>query len=84
MPTRKYPPLKKNRRIGHLKLIEEVYRCDNNRKRKYWKCKCITCGKIFIAREDSIKCGEQISCGCMRKAYRHLWLLRHQNVLQTK
>lgn len=80
MGKKLYKDLHQNQRIAHLVLLEEVYRCDKNRKRKYWKCKCKACGKIFIAREDSIKNGDQISCGCIGKAYRHLWLLRHKGV----
>ena len=66
--------LRENQRIGKLMLVEEVYKMDNKRKRKYWKCKCTACGTNFIAREDLIKCGDQISCGCVGKGYRARYL----------
>ena len=63
-------------KIAHIVLLEETYKMDANRKRKYWKCKCITCGKEFIAREDLIKSGQQISCGCWSRMYRRNYLSR--------
>lgn len=77
MGLTKYPPFKEGQKIAHLVLLEEVYKMDENRKRKYWKCRCKNCGREFIAREDHIRNGDQISCGCRGKAYRHLWLLRN-------
>ena len=60
--------------IENVYLIEETYKCDSKRKRKYWKCKCLRCGKTFTAREDTIKRGEQKSCGCLSRAHRSKWL----------
>ena len=82
MPIKKYDDLQPKRRKGHLTLLEVIYKEDAHRIRKYWKCKCVKCKRIFIAREDLIKSGQQISCGCMGKAYRHLWLLRHKSSKQ--
>lgn len=76
--------LESGMKIAHLKLIEEIYKCDEHRKRKYWKCKCITCGKEFVAREDLIKSGQQISCGCWRKMYRHNYLKRNVAMCNNK
>ncbi len=66
--------LKANDKINSILLIEEVYKMDSKRKRKYWKCKCLKCGKEFVAREDSIKCGDQVSCGCIGKGKRSRYL----------
>ena len=71
-------------KLAHLELIEPIYKMDSNRKRKYWKCQCITCGKEFVAREDTIKSGEQISCGCWRKMYRRNYLLRNGAMCNNK
>ena len=71
-------------KIAHLVLLEETYKMDPQRKRKYWKCKCVTCGKEFVAREDSIKSGEQISCGCWRRIYRRNYLLRKVAMCNNK
>lgn len=66
--------LKSNDKIANILLIEETYKCDEHRKRKYWKCKCLKCGSEFVAREDNIKCGDQVSCGCLGRGYRSRWL----------
>jgi len=71
-------------KIKHLILIEPTYKMDSTRKRKYWKCKCVTCGKEFIAREDTIKSGEQISCGCWGRMYRRNYLKRHSALCNNK
>lgn len=62
--------------IGFLKLIEVVYKCDENRKRKYWRCECLRCGNKCLVREDNIKDKKvkNKSCGCLRKATRSKWL----------
>ena len=66
--------LKPNDKIANILLIEETYKMDSKRKRKYWKCKCLRCGKEFVAREDLIKDGQQKSCGCLGRSYRSRWL----------
>ena len=69
-----YPNYEPGMRVAKLVLLEEVYKMDSTRKRKCWKCKCLKCGKEFVAREDAIKRGDQISCGCIGKSYRSRWL----------
>lgn len=76
--------LKPGMKIAHIVLLEETYKMDANRKRKYWKCKCVTCGKEFVAREDNIKSGEQISCGCWSRRYRRNYLLRKVAMCNNK
>ena len=66
--------LKSGQKYGYLELIEETFKMDAHRKRKYWKCKCLKCGKEFIARDDNIKCGDQVSCGCVGKGKRAKYL----------
>ena len=61
-----------NQKINHLVLIEEVYRMDQHRKRKFWRCRCLRCGNIKIIREDQLV--TQQSCGCLSKAHRSKWL----------
>lgn len=33
---------------------------------QYWKCKCLLCNKIFIARGDAIRSGHRKTCGSHR------------------
>lgn len=69
-----------NQVINQLQLIEEVYKLDTQRKRKYWKCKCLRCGAVKVIREDTLK--EQQTCGCLSKATRsrYLFLKRKYSV----
>lgn len=66
--------LKPGMKIANLELIEEKYKMDSKRKRKFWKCKCLKCGTEFVAREDLIKSGQQVSCGCIGKGKRARYL----------
>lgn len=39
------------------------------KRRSYWKCKCLLCGKEFVARKDSFvyPYSKVKSCGCYHK-----------------
>lgn len=64
-----YKTYERGEKVGKIELLDVVYKLDNKRKRKYWRCKCLRCNKIFIAREDLIRLGQYQSCGCLRKHY---------------
>lgn len=49
--------------VGHLILIKRF----RKNKRPYWLCQC-DCGNTKEIREDSLKSGRAISCGCRSKA----------------
>ena len=38
---------------------------DLNKVRLYWRCRC-DCGKELSARDDGLKCGDHVSCGCKK------------------
>lgn len=52
--------------IGNLTLLKR-YR---KNRRPYWLCQC-DCGNIKDIREDSIKSGRTISCGCIQKEHQY-------------
>lgn len=52
--------------FGHLKVLK--FHRYSSYSHKYWVCQCI-CGKQIYARQDHLKRGERLSCGC--KTERH-------------
>lgn len=72
-----YKPYKPNKQVKKLLLLEERYKVNKDRVRKYWYCKCMRCGNYKLIREDAIRNGQQ-TCGCLKKWKRHLWLERHK------
>lgn len=52
------------KKFGYLTAIEFSHK-DQNRK-TYWKCLC-DCGNQKTARSDSLKSGNDRSCGCLKK-----------------
>ena len=46
--------------VGYLELHSRFQK----NKRAFWNCTCMLCGNDKDVREDSLKSGKQISCGC--------------------
>ena len=51
------------KKFGRLSIIEKAFKKDYT---QYYKCKC-DCGTIKIINGSSIKKGDIVSCGCLRK-----------------
>ena len=50
------------KRYGWMTVLR-LDESQHNKHQAYWVCKC-DCGKEFVARGDSIRCGAYTSCGC--------------------
>jgi hypothetical protein len=55
-------------RFGRLVVIEliRVKNKNNNKSMAYWKCLC-DCGNYKTTAARTLKCGQALSCGCLRK-----------------
>lgn len=52
--------------FGYLTVNEKDENRKSNRHR-YWLCECV-CGNVKSVREDSLKRGETVSCGCIKQS----------------
>lgn len=55
--------MNRNDIIGYLQLQDRIQRNG----RPYWNCTCKLCNNTKEIREDSLKSGKTISCGCYKK-----------------
>lgn len=62
----KKPLNKKYGRLTVIKIAKKVKRNDCNSYRLFYRCKC-DCGNFITVRENDMRAGDVISCGCFRK-----------------
>lgn len=68
MKTGPKPKDYSNKIVRNIFVIRFHHRNKGPKGSRFWLCKCF-CGKEFIGRIDSLKCGHTRSCGCIMKQW---------------
>jgi len=67
-----------NLRFGRLTVLsfDRKEKCGQKSYHNFWNCKC-DCGNVLSAREDALKYGKTLSCGCLGRENRIKACLKH-------